>query len=594
MNDSLKDGRAFLKNTYLRQLLPAIISLAGVMVSTMANSILAGNLLGHEALAVMGVVSPIYFLFATVGALVGVGGSALAAWSIGQGKIDGAHRAFTFSCILTLGISAVISGLGLLLLDPFVFLLGGRGALFEPVRQYAFFFLLSGVGTTGIYLPFNFLKLEGRMRLSMALFVLMAVLNIGLDLLFVLPLHMGIAGIAIATGIASIVSAGLGMLVLLMPGSSFRLCSVKGHWRAVGKLMVAGSPASLNNLVTTLRTICLNLILVPLAGSAGLSALSILSTAGNLALAVVSGVGQTTAPFVGVFSKERDNASIRQIEWIAMTRGGALTLAAAILFVLFASPFCLLFGIRDPAVLELSAPAVRIFAISLVPSLISTVLLTYYQASGFTWIANVFTVCRAFAFVVLTALVLSPVLGLAGVWMSFSVAELLSWGVLWLCLRRARRGRPERTGLLLLDRRHEGSGRYCSFSVRSEETDVMNASTRISDFCEQNELDPRRTMLISLALEEMLLSICSHCFHGSETQEINVRLLILPDDDDMVIVLRIRCAGEAFNPIAYYEANRKENPEEFDDSIGIRMIVGVAQAVDYKTTFGVNNLTIIL
>ena len=149
----------------------------------------------------------------------------------------------------------------------------------------------------------------------------------------------------------------------------------------------------------------------------------------------------------------------------------------------------------------------------------------------------------------------------------------------------------------------------------------MNASLRISIFCEENELPPDKSMLISLSLEEMLLSIKDHCFPEDEEQDINVRILVASGDVSKAsIVLRIRCGGAPFNPIDYYERQKTAaagKPAEdndlagllaglddaegmgdlltgLDDSLGIAMIVASAPVVDYKTTFGVNNLTIIL
>ena len=238
-----------------------------------------------------------------------------------------------------------------------------------------------------------------------------------------------------------------------------------------------------------------------------------------------------------------------------------------------------------------------LFALSLPPSMLSTILLNYYQASGYTWIANLITACRAFAFVVLPAYLLAPRLGLPAVWLSFTAAELLTWGSLAIALLLYRRRHPNRKGIFLLDRRYEDAGQYISFAVHSTEDDIVQASTRISDFCDQNQLDARRSMLISLALEEMLISIRDHCFSSGPDHEMNVRILIVSPDQvagDETIVLRIRCSGTPFNPIDYYKANRRENPDEFDDSVGIQMIVKSALSVDYKSTFGVNNLTILL
>ena len=115
-------------------------------------------------------------------------------------------------------------------------------------------------------------------------------------------------------------------------------------------------------------------------------------------------------------------------------------------------------------------------------------------------------------------------------------------------------------------------------------------------------------MLISLSLEEMLVSIKEHCFPEDEGQTFSIRILLTPGEtpERPDIILRIRCAGAPFNPIDYYERHRAETLsngeldeldgllEGLDDSLGIAMIVAAAPVVDYKTTFGVNNLTIVI
>ena len=188
------------------------------------------------------------------------------------------------------------------------------------------------------------------------------------------------------------------------------------------------------------------------------------------------------------------------------------------------------------------------------------------------------------------------------------LARLLSWAVLWAALFLFRRRHPELRGILLLERRHEEDGKFISFSVHTTPDEILDASRRISAFCEENQLDPERSMLISLSLEEMLMSIKEHCFPENEDQTFSIRILLMPGQtpDRPDIVLRIRCGGVPFNPIDYYERHRAETVsagemdeldgllEGLDDSLGIAMIVAAAPVVDYKTTFGVNNLTILL
>ena len=72
----------------------------------------------------------------------------------------------------------------------------------------------------------------------------------------------------------------------------------------------------------------------------------------------------------------------------------------------------------------------------------------------------------------------------------------------------------------------------------------------------------------------------------------DVRIFV---DDE--IILRIRNRGKLFNPIDYYYESQ-ENEDELDfamsDALGIEMISKAAKSVYYKSTFGINNLTVVI
>ncbi|MCI2055607.1 MAG: MATE family efflux transporter [Oscillibacter sp.] len=592
---ALTDDGSFIQQTFYHHLAPAMLSMFGVMASTMANTLITGNVLGADGLAAMSVVMPIYFVFATIGSLVGVGGSTLASHAIGRNRQADADGALTLSVVLAVGLALAVSALGLLFLDPILRLLGAQGNLYPMARAYSLIYVAGGVGTTVFYLPYNFLKLMGRLRLLTALFFGMAVMNVALDLLFLLPMGMGLAGVALGTVLASLITAVAGTVCLVRGPGAFHLVSLRGRGKDALRLMEQGSPSALNNLATVLRSMLLNRIVLSVAGSVGLAALSIVSTTANLSLTVLSGLPQATAPFVGVFTCQRDNTSLRQMEKLALGVGMGLMCVFAALVSVFAGPLCRLFGVVDPLTLAKAAHAVRLFAASLIAALPCCLLITYYQAGGHTGLANLMTVCRAFVFVVGPAWLLASRLGLSGVWAAFSAGEwatLLILGIVLIFCRKKGRYSP----ILLLDRNIEQNGAYISFAVKAESSAIAECAEQIEDFCTQNELSPKRTMLVSLSLEEMLTGIRDHCFPDEPQRTMDVRILVVPDQTrkDDVVVIRIRSGGPAFNPIAYYERRAEESPENVGDSLGIGMIVKAAEVVDYKSTFGVNNLTVML
>jgi hypothetical protein len=139
--------------------------------------------------------------------------------------------------------------------------------------------------------------------------------------------------------------------------------------------------------------------------------------------------------------------------------------------------------------------------------------------------------------------------------------------------------------VLLLDLSGDRHGKYESFSVLPENESISRASEGINEFCENCEVNAKTTMALSLAIEEMLVVISGKC----TPKYMNVRVLV--DEKKRVVVLRIRNDGMLFNPVDYA---LKASGEEELDVMGVKLIMKMALSVDYRSTFGVNNSTIIL
>ena len=118
------------------------------------------------------------------------------------------------------------------------------------------------------------------------------------------------------------------------------------------------------------------------------------------------------------------------------------------------------------------------------------------------------------------------------------------------------------------------------------------ASERMAEFCEQNELDPSLAMMLPLAIEEMLVLVNEHCFEHNDKMYSDVRIVISNEE----LLLRIRCGGKLFDPIADYRKRTAGMSEEellMDESLGIRMVTQMAKTVSFRRTLGVNNLIVI-
>jgi len=583
----MDDNKHFIRTTLLKQLPSVIMAVLLVQLCSIGNNLIVGNLIGQDGLATMSVVNPVFFTYATLGALICVGGSMQAAYYVGKNDPASVNAVFTLSLFSVVALGLLLTLAALAGLDTLLRLLGVPDSLKGQVAAYLRIYLLGSMGAMGLYLPFNYLKLVGRQNRSVLLFLLMAIINIGLDLLFILKFSLGMAGVALATVISLYVAFGLGLLFLCGKKGEFRLVRVQGRTRDLARLLKMGSPAAMNNFCNVLRVLCLNLILMAAIGKSGLTVFSMIATVNSFAVGIASGTAQTITPFAGVFCSEEDNHSARQLMRQALQYGLLLIALFAAAMALLPGQVCGLFRITGPELLALAEPALILFAASLPPALVNYLLIGFNQANRRTLLANALTVSRSFAGVALLALLFWKTLGPDAIWLCFLGAELLTLAGYYL-FAKIYSGRYEFISpLLLLDMEAERRGTYIAFSVANTDAAAAESAEKITAFCEANDLTPKTTMTIGLALEELLVSFNNHALTGNSEAFSNVRILIVSDH----VILRIRCGGQQFDPVSYCE---NTGGDLCSDSLGIQMITAMAKSVKYQHTFGVNNLTILI
>ncbi|MEG0780475.1 MAG: ATP-binding protein, partial [Oscillospiraceae bacterium] len=359
--------------------------------------------------------------------------------------------------------------------------------------------------------------------------------------------------------------------------------------RDIVDVLHTGSPAALNNFLSALRLVVLNRILLSMGGGDLVAVFTMVGSVGEFSLAILSGVPQTAGPLLGVYAGERDTHSIRRLMKRQFLAGLLLISIFALGTVALAKPTCTLFGLTDPALVAMGVPALRVFALSLFPALVGSVLISLYSATERIFLANAMTAGRVFVFAAIAALLLAQTGKPELVWWFYPLTELLTLA-LWPALCALTRRKNKRVSrLYLLDETLAREGRSLNFSVTNTPEDIATASANISAFCEENDFTPKRSMAVSLAIEEILVLIGENCFAGNPQETADVRVFSLPGGSDG---LRIRNGGEIFNPLQWYEDHAKT--DEIGDTLGLKLITGLAETVTYRRTFGVNTLIITL
>lgn len=578
----------FIKHIFSRFLLPSIFALMASNLSSMIDTVILGNALGEPGLAAMSLVTPVYLVYFTIGSMIAVGSSIMAGMALGENNQKKAEQFFGNAFLFAIGMGIFLTVCGLLFLDPIVNLLGASGELTPMVRGYCKYYIAGGTCTLLFYIPFNFLRMVGKPKSSMLLLITMGVINVCLTLVFVVPCKMSVGGAALATIISLGCAFALGCVFLFRKNTVLQPRPCRPSVKDIGRVISSGSAAAFNNLSRAVTVVMINYVIVILGTQAALTIYTVSRSINDLFLTVILGISQSIVPLVSLFYGEKDNHSIRRIMTRALKVGNLIIAGCALIVILFASPLIRLFGASVETLGSNGIFAVVCVALSFNLNFVNTLFSNYYSATRHALISNLILLLKTVLLVV-CAYGFGRIFGTDRIWLCFVAAELfalLGWQVyaLWYQKRS-----PFLWRLWLLERGNDDVKKNLAFSVKNTELDIMTASQKIATFCEERELPMKKSTLISLSVEELLLLIAKKCLPPEQESFMDVRLFITRDD----VVLRIRCDGLLFNPIRYYEEDDQDDLE-LSDSLGVGIILKTAQLLEYREILGVNNLLIIV
>lgn len=236
--------------------LPIFIGNVFQQFYNMADAVIVGKFVGTKALAAVGSTGTIMFLI--YGFVVGMtaGFTVLTAQKFGAGDLPAMRRTVADASILSLIIGLILTAAFMLLMKPWLHLINTPSDIYTDA--YAYIMIISGgILAQMLYnLLASILRALGNSKVPLYFLIFSALLNIALDLFFIIVFHMGAAGAAIATIISQGVS-GLLCLVYIIKKVPI-LHMTREDWHPEGALlkrqMQIGIPMALQYSITAIGT----------------------------------------------------------------------------------------------------------------------------------------------------------------------------------------------------------------------------------------------------------------------------------------------------------------------------------------------------
>ena len=570
-----EDNSGFIKKLFMRHVWTNAAAQVVSVVGPVVCGAIAGFAFGGTGLAIVGLFSPFFFLAGFFGTIVAGGSSTLAAKYIAQDDNSRVNGIYTLALILSTALAVILFALLMLLRDPLLTLLTGGGELLEQAALYYFPAVLYTCLTVVIFLPLSWARLTGRSAVALVLTLILTGATIAFATLYVFVSGRGIEWIAYAqlygTALALVVS-----LAMLGMGRNGLSLSKPSHTRDdLTQLATLGSPLGLSRLYRFVSLLLLNIILLSAAGAEAVAVFSVLNMILRFVTAFSNGVSGVQMPIAGVLREERDAASLRQLAQVSFLFGNVVIIAAAVLT-----------AVISYFVVTTLAAASQVYLFALIclclymPFYINGGLaISWYTAVHKVKLANIITLAQDMVLPLIFAWLFAAFFGGNTIWLHLPAAGILTLLLLFFTYRGG--GKSD------VDSGDAAGGTALAFSVERDASKAGQASEAVSDFCEEQGFAMKQAMLLSLAIEELIVLIAEQRPDGGE---ISVRLMRFEGG----IVLRLRDTGRKFNPLDHFKESLTDDIEDSVGLMGIKYIIEAAEVVYYRETFGVNNLVVII
>lgn len=410
--------------------LPILISAIFQQFYNMADSIIAGKVLGEDALAAVGASYPITMIFTAVAFGFNLGCSAVTSKFFGEKNYrdlkSGVSTVMIASVVLGAVLTAVGVGAGRALMQVLDTPVGIMADAMNYLYIYigGFLFVLVYNVCTGVF------SALGDSRTPLMFLIASSVANVGLDLVLTMVIPMGVAGLAWATFICQGAAGVICMLTMFRRVR--RLPSEEKapafSWKLLGQMFYVAVPSVIQQSVVSVG----NLLIQYLVNGYGASVLAGYSAAIKLNTFIVTSLS-TVAGGLTNFAAQNLGAG----ELARAKRG---TLAGLGMTLVMAVPFSLVYSLAPETMLSLFLEESSAAALSTGVSFLTIVAPFYITVGSKVMFDSVLRGAQSmasFMFATLIDLVirvalcfaLDPVLGIEGIWWSWPIGWVISTGV---------------------------------------------------------------------------------------------------------------------------------------------------------------------
>lgn len=347
-------------NAIFTMAIPAMVNIIVMQLYNMTDMFFIGQLGSSAQIAAVSISSPVFTMMMAFGSMIGGGGCALIARTIGESDFEKVRLYSSLCCWGSVCVGIFFAAGVLLFLEPILNLLGANQEIWDHARTYL------GILTVGAPVMIftismgNIARSEGAVKESMTGNLISTITNVVLDPLFILAFRWGIAGAAAATIIGNLAGAGYLVRYILGKGSILSL-SFKSAFSAPGelrKIIAIGLPNGISSILSSVSQTLANQLLVTY-GTVAVAAMAASGKSTTMIAMIQMGICIGVQPLMAYNYGAKNMLRIRETIWKLAVLTFYFGLCSTV-FCLWNSEAIIYMFLKDPAALDLGIRMVNL------------------------------------------------------------------------------------------------------------------------------------------------------------------------------------------------------------------------------------------
>ncbi|MBQ4340748.1 MAG: MATE family efflux transporter [Firmicutes bacterium] len=430
--------------------IPGIISSVVNSFHNIVDQVFVGWAVGDFGIAATNIAFPLATIITAVSALFGMGGAAKFNLAMGEKDTETAKKTMGNSLMLVTAAGLLMAILGLIFLEPMLYLFGATDAILPYAKPYAAV-IVSGLpfgmfATTASY----FIRSDGNPNFASITLLSGAVFNMIFDPILLILLNKSIAAVALATVLGQVLSFSLALYYFIRKFNAFkiekRIFAPAGS--AIKNICALGSAIFCNHiLMTTANIIQMNSLKFYGASSIYGSEVTIAAAgaSGKVVIVLMScviGIALGCQPILGFNYGSKNYARVKQTYFLAIRYATTIAVIAFLLIQLFPRTIMSIFGSEDPLFYEFTIRYIRIYLFMTFINALLPVTSTFFTSIGKAKLSLWMSLLRQGLFLIPLTLILPLVLELDGVLWAGFVSDALAAMVVIIFARRELKKMP--------------------------------------------------------------------------------------------------------------------------------------------------------